>query len=348
MRTALKHLHFERWPAADRAAWNAMFREGDILNDAGTACHWAASTRHTNMMHYARWLGWCAGVDRLTDAAAPHDRVTPEALESYARSLLAAVAPRTVATMLIGLKCVVQRMAPDVDWSWLKALTNRLDSWAPSSRMICLPTMPAPTMFAHAIAELDRLSQEAVLTPRVVTAYRDTLIVGLLIACPIRLRNLTLMAVGKHLSREGGAWHLRFTSTETKTRQPLHLIVPDALTPFVDEYLARIRPPFPGADSHDRVWAAAKGEPMAYETIYNRVRVTTQRLFGAALNPHAFRTIAATLLAETSPEDTLHARSLLGHRKPTTTEQHYIRASQLDAARKVTAALQAIRDSKGV
>lgn len=273
--------------------------------------------------------------------------MTLEAVELYARSLLVAVAPRTAASVLIGLKCVVQRMAPDADWPWLKALTNRLDSWAPASRTITLPTMTAPMMFAASIVELDRLSRETVLMPRVVTAYRDTLIVALLIACPIRLRNLTMMAVGRHLSREGNAWHLRFAAGETKTRQPLHLIVPDALTPFVDEYLARIRSTFPGACSHDRVWAAAKGEPMAYETIYDRVRLTTQRLFGTALNPHAFRTIAATLLAETSPEDALHARSLLGHRKPTTTEQHYIRASQLEAARKVTAALQAIRDAKG-
>lgn len=66
MRSAVKHLPFEQWPSTDRAAWEALFREGDILNDAGTACHWAPATRHTNRMHYARWLRWCAGTGRLT------------------------------------------------------------------------------------------------------------------------------------------------------------------------------------------------------------------------------------------------------------------------------------------
>ena len=85
---------------------------------------------------------------------------------------------------------------------------------------------------------------------------------------------------------------------------------------------------------------------MAYETLYDSVRSTSRRLFGTALNPHAFRSLAATLLAETSPEDALHARPLLGHRQPQTTEKHYVRASQLSAARKVAQALQQIRDTK--
>ena len=87
---------------------------------------------------------------------------------------------------------------------------------------------------------------------------------------------------------------------------------------------------------------------MAEETIYERVRSTSQRLFDTALNPHSFRSPAATLLAETSPEDALHARPLLGHRQMKTTETHYIRASQLSGARKVAMALQEIRDSEPV
>ena len=61
--------------------------------------------------------------------------------------------------------------------------------------------------------------------------------------------------------------------------------------------------------------------------------------------PHAFRSIAATFLAEASPEDALYARPLLGHRQSQTTERYYIRASQIDAARTVTAALRQIRDA---
>jgi hypothetical protein len=42
----------------------------------------------------------------------------------------------------------------------------------------------------------------------------------------------------------------------------------------------------------------------------------TERLFGTAITPHSFRSIAATASAEAFPEDALHARPLLGHRRP--------------------------------
>jgi integrase/recombinase XerD len=70
-------------------------------------------------------------------------------------------------------------------------------------------------------------------------------------------------------------------------------------------------------------------------------------LFGVAITPHSFRSIAATALAEASPEDSLFARPLLGHRLPETTEQFYIKASQLEASRRVNAALETIRREPG-
>ncbi len=235
---------------------------------------------------------------------------------------------------------------PDEDWVWLKQLTNRLDSWATPSRMPRLPEQSAPELFAIALAELDRLARLAAPTARERQVYRDTLLVALLIACPIRERNLAQMEMGRHLVRVGEDWHLRFEPAETKTTQALHLVVPSKLTGYVDNYLARIRPAFPGAATHAHVWPAQKGRPIAEETIYSSVMAISQRLFGTALNPHAFRSLAATLLAETSPEDALHARPLLGHRQPKTTEKHYVRASQLHAARKVAEVLQQIRDGE--
>lgn len=350
-----KQLPFEDWPQADQVAWHGLFREGDLLASAGTgtARHWSAGTRRTNLKHYARWLGWCAATGRLSGDGAPvlgasesppWGRATPEAVEAFARALLTEVAPKTVASGLIGLKCVLRVMAPEADWAWLKRLTNRLKSWATPSRPFKQPDLSAPEMFDVALGELERLSDLLAPTVRERQVYRDTLIVALLLACPIRLRNLAMMEVNRHLIRLGEAWHLRFEPQETKTGQAVHLVVPGALTPFFDDYLTCIRPRFPGAQGHLGLWAAQKGRPMAEETIYASVRQTSQRLFGAALNPHAFRTVAATLLAETSPEDALHARPLLGHRQAKTTEKHYVRASQLSAAWKVAEVLQEIRD----
>lgn len=348
-----RQLPLEAWPAADQAAWDGLFREGDLLDDAGAAQHWSPATRFTNLKHYARWLGWLSGEGLLVEAGfltenrAPWQRATPEAVEAYARALLAeGAAPRTVATSLIGLKCVLQRIAPETDWAWLKRLTNRLDRWATPSRKARVPEQTAPELFAIALTELDRLSRILAPRARERQAYRDTLLVALLLACPVRERNLAMMEIGRHLVRRGEEWHLCFEPRETKTGQALHLVAPSGLTGYLDEYLTRIRPTFRGAPSHAGVWPAQKGRPMAEATIYGSVMATSRRLFGAALHPHAFRSLAATLLAETSPADALHARPLLGHRQMGTTARYYVRASQLSAARKVAAALQEIRDGR--
>ena len=34
------------WPATDRAAWEALFTEGDIFDGAGPSCHWSHGSRY--------------------------------------------------------------------------------------------------------------------------------------------------------------------------------------------------------------------------------------------------------------------------------------------------------------
>ncbi len=333
------------WPAADRATWEDLFRTGDLLDGQGAAVHWAEATRRTNRKHYARWLGWLTANDLLDVDVPPWRRVTPARVEAYARSLIDRLAPRTAASALIGLKCVVQRIRPDHDWRWLKDLTNRLDRWAKPSRECRERILPAPDIFARALAELARCARGPLEKRRDQLVFRDTLIVAILATCPVRLRNLAMMQLGRHLDQTGSEWHLRFDGGETKTGQPVHLVIPAELAPFLAVFLEKVRPAFPGAADGTQVWPACKGKPMAKETIYMRVIKRTRELFGMGLNPHAFRSIAATFLAESSPEDALYARPLLGHRQSQTTERYYIRASQIDAARTVSAALRGIRDA---
>ena len=333
------------WPAADRDTWEDLFRTGDLLDGQGAAVHWAEATRRTNRKHYARWLGWLTANGLLDVNLAPWERVTPARVDAYARSLIDRLAPRTAASALIGLKCVVQRIRPDHDWRWLKDLTNRLDRWAMPSRDRRERALPASDIFTRFLAELERRAGGPLEKRRDQLVFRDTLIVAILATCPVRLRNLAMMEIGKHLYQVGSEWHLHFEINETKTGQPVHLVIPAELAPFLALFLEKVRPTFPGAAGGAHVWPACKGKPMAKETIYMRVMKRTYELFGMGLNPHAFRSIAATFLAESSPGDALYARPLLGHRQSQTTERYYIRASQIDAARTVSTALRQIRDA---
>ena len=61
------------------------------------------------------------------------------------------------------------------------------------------------------------------------------------------------------------------------------------------------------------------------------------------INPHSFRTCAATSFALRSPGLARLAAALLGHRDFRTTETYYIKADQLEASRGVNAVLGALR-----
>lgn len=168
--------------------------------------------------------------------------------------------------------------------------------------------------------------------------------IALLTTCPVRLRNLTMIEIGTHLLEVGKEWRLVFKSHETKTGTPLSYIIPDDLVAHLMHYIYHIRPRYRGSERTARLWMGRKQAPMSYEAIYGAVTARTKALFGTSLSPHDFRSLAATFLSETSVSDSLHARALLGHRSPSTTQDHYIRASSIEASQKTAATLREIRD----
>jgi integrase len=145
------------------------------------------------------------------------------------------------------------------------------------------------------------------------------------------------------LRRTSDGCELVCEAHETKTHLPLRYLVAAELVPWLDFYLGHVRPGFRIEPGCQRLWPGSKGRPLAYDSLYARIMQTTKRLFGVAVTPHSFRSIAATALAEASSEDALFARPLLGHRLPETTERHYVKANQLEASRRVNAVLDAER-----
>jgi integrase len=90
------------------------------------------------------------------------------------------------------------------------------------------------------------------------------------------------------------------------------------------------------------LWLGFEGGPLIAHSIYGRIMLVTKRLFGTPINPHLFRSCAATTLIEQAPEAAHLAAPLLGHRYFRTTERYYVKAGQLIAGRQVSAVLAAI------
>ena len=332
-------LPWDQWPLNDQVEWQALFQVGDIFDGMGTAASWRSQTRKTNAKHYGHWLGWLSFTDRLDFNDQPWDRVNEESIRQYLETEIARVASVTVYGRLRGLTSVMLKMRLDIDWQWLQDLTNRIKSWSTPNRDMRERILPADQIYTGVLTRLAYLSESGPDTPRLRIAYRDALMLGIAVSCPVRLKNFAQIRLNHELVLRNNCWCLTFEDASTKTGVALKFHVPATLAPYISHYVENIRMEFPGAARHAGIWAGSKGAPLSEITIYGRMMITSKKLFGVAINPHAFRTIAATFLAETSVNDVYHASRLLGHRDLKTTEVHYIRASQLVASRKVNCVL---------
>lgn len=326
-------LPFERWPAIDRAMWADLFRAGDVLDGGGAAAHWADGTRRKNELGYAHWLGFLDRAGLLDPDEPPTDRVTPERIAAYATALRARCKPVGVLGRIVELACVVKKMAPDRSWVWLDRRIARLRAVSTLHRdHVGLPAASE----LHALGR--RLMDEAADRPKELDRalqHRDGLLIALLAARPIRVRNLQMIRIGRHLRRENGRWRLVFAADETKTRRPLDLELPDTLAPAIETWLERYRPVLlarhgrwrRGSDgAGDALWVSKDGTAMTRMGLSFRLRRLTQRHLDRAVGPHAFRAAAATEIAERDPAHVRIAAPLLGHTTFATADRHYVQA----------------------
>jgi integrase len=182
-------------------------------------------------------------------------------------------------------------------------------------------------------ALMNSVPPEGPLADEDLLAYRDGLMIALLATRPLRRRNFAAILIGEHLLWVGDRFVLVFTASETKTRTPLEMNIPDALVPRLKHYLARIRPCFPGAADHSALWAGFKRRGLSGQAVYEAITARTRAAFGHAVNPHLFRDCAVTTIAMTAPDQIGVAQDLLGHVSGRTTHAHYNQARAIDASR---------------
>lgn len=113
------------WPPTDRALWDRIFREGDLLDDQGPLAHLRLTSRETLANGYGRWLAWLRDTqpDALKDP--PATRVTLERLEAWLTDL-AHTAPMSRLFFVDRVLRVMQVGFPDQNWSRHKQLQLHL------------------------------------------------------------------------------------------------------------------------------------------------------------------------------------------------------------------------------
>lgn len=158
---------------------------------------------------------------------------------------------------------------------------------------------------------------------------------ALLVRRPLRTANFSHLRIGHELRPSASSWNILTPGEQTKNGAPIEMPFPPALLDALTCYLERVRPHLPSAATSDSLWLCKFGVNRNPYWLYERIGKLTKRLTGRAVNPHMFRAMGATVLAEESPDDLFAAADLLTHKHLSTTERYYIRARTLSASRRV-------------
>ena len=329
-------LPLQHWPDSDQHAWAVAITEDDILDGLGPAAHWRPATRVTNIHHYGRWLAFLKVLGELEHHSGLVERCTRESVTAYIAQLRSTVAPTTVASSIIGLAEILKVMAPDHDWRWLTKIASSLKRAGGPSRDKRARMLPSEEMYRIALQKLGGLAAEPLQGRNRLTAFRNLLMLALMIACPLRAKNFVALRLGTSLCpAEQGAWSIHIPADEHKNGYPLHLTVPERLTRFLEIYQSQVRPRFIIGSDPGAFWLTAERQPYDEHALYLLFIKITRRYFGKAMNPHLFRNCAATTMASDSLSSAMATRSLLGHQRFETTERHYINAEQLESSRRI-------------
>ena len=340
-------LPFNEWPLSDQAMWQAAIAEGDILDGCGPGADWAPTTKDNTRKAYGYWLYWLSVTEGLDGTVNPMDRITPERIAAYVKSLEGAVASSTIFTYTLDLLRLAKPVAPDKDWTWFTDIKNRL--WA--------RTKPAKdkTQRIRSSIDLFQLGLDLVNSAAGVRCrynphaaeqqFRDGLMIALLAARPLRLKNLAAIEIGLHLIKVDATYWLRFDADEVKNRKHIEVPVPGILTAYIELYCAVHRPILLGPSISNSLWISRVGRPLSQSTIRHHIKNRTEEAFGHPITPHLFRDCAATSVAIEDPHHVRIAMNILGHHSLATTQRYYDQSQMLAAGRTYQSALGNLRDT---
>jgi integrase len=317
---------------------------GDPLDPGGRAANLAPATRAEIVNSYGRWLNWLRGTGDIDTSVHPASRITPEAVAAYVEELGQLNAPQTVLCRVRSLACAVDVMWPSTPTDWLWAIVRRLKRKAQplaGKRDRLVQSGALIDLGRRLMAEAESSSEGS--ASRRAARYRDGLLIAILAARPVRLRNLAGIEVGQHLVRIGADYVLLFAASETKTKVALEYALPPSLTPFIDRYLDYYRLVLREYHRKGRnrasntpagryLWVSTEGSAMTAVAIYDRVVKHTAERLGRRVNPHAFRHCAASSVALLDPGHLLINKSVLGHTTIATSERYYTQARAAEAS----------------
>ena len=186
-----------------------------------------------------------------------------------------------------------------------------------------------------------RLPKRGPLPMRSALRLQSALAVALLLAAPMRLRNLCRMDLGRHLQVLGRGrherWFLVIPGEEVKNGEPIELPLPERTVALLRLYRERVLPVLaPGGSPY---LFPGKSGPKAEVSLGTQIPHFLARELGCRLSAHQFRHLVGFVYLQHHPDGHEVVRRMLGHRDIRTTINFYAGMETVAAARRYEAVI---------
>lgn len=321
------------WPECDRKALNTALQPSSILDDHGSLSHLCVEAVENLMRYYGRWLRYLCSQNLFDPTRSGVEFLSPDLLRGYIAMLRSNLASATVANYVAELGRLALLFRSETDWGFVQTTARQLRRNAQpvrDSRTRCRPSKElyelGLKLMKTAEAQSDPIGRAR--------EFRNGLIISLLAARPLRIRNLAMIAMHRHLQLRGERYWVHFEPVETKNRRPLDFYWPESLHNALIQYLEIHRPILAGSyfkncNLGDRLWVIRDRGHFHYI-----ITTKTAEHFGKPVYPHLFRHAAATSTAIEDPKHVGIIMTILGHASFRTAEKYYNKATSIDAARR--------------
>lgn len=174
----------------------------------------------------------------------------------------------------------------------------------------------------------------------------DAIAIGILLYCPLRISNLSMLEIDRHLQRPGkGKMFLVIPASEVKNNRPLEFELPTHMVAMIDTHLADRAPTLCGPLSPYLFPAARKEGSVRANTLAQRIKDRVRDEIGIEMNAHLFRHLAVMIYLDANPGGYEVARQMLGHSSVSRTISVYSGLETISATRSFAALLDKMRVS---
>ena len=330
------------WPAAEREIWTQACVAARRLQPGGAAARMKSSTRASLVRAYGYLLEFCHRNGLLDQDAEAGAHVSPEIIDAFISELHERVGSVTRASYIGKIRRIAQILPPGRDLAWLGEIEADLRySARPRPKYHRIMSSERLLLLGLELIRRGETSKQLTDLGRA-RLVRDGVMIALLALCPIRLRNLAELQVGRQLRRVGDVWWVILEANETKTGRPDERPVPEIVAESIERWLGHWRSVFHPSD--DSFWPSIKGGALAYTYVGHIITETTRKEFGVAVNPHLFRDCAVYTVAINAGHRMGIASGLLHHANQRSVDKYYNKGAALDAVRRYQQILDQLMD----